>query len=474
MRRILLVAADRALTRFIAESLLGRSIDTPPKGDDEWDIARAHSPVEAEVLVRHGLRPFDLIVVDHDLGGADALELLDTLREAHARKEVPLFLLTERGRDPHVRRVAVERHQVTGFIEKPVTAERLREQVGTLERSRRILLVEPDEDLAERYAASLTRAGYVVDRVGTGREALDRAPRFRPDAALLSLVLPDLQGLEVCVALKRAQRTESLPVVLYGQVSALGQQRSEENAFRADDFVQAPFDDDVLVERVALLVGVGPGGKLRRRRRSVLDRLPPAELDAEHPTLSEIPRFDAEEDEDATGRGASNGVPAAAAPSGPSGSSGPPTLEGPSDDLEGEDDTLPPSIPSTSTPPPSASPAAVSPTRRTTRRVPCNTAMSVRNGAKVYRSRTLDISHGGIFLATEEPLEIGERIDMAFKIPGGDTTIRAVGKVCWIGKGGAEQVEGVGVKFSRIEPSDLEQIVNYVNRIARVLYSASE
>lgn len=462
MKRIMLVAADRALTRFIAESLLGRSIDSPPKAADDWDVARAHAPVEAEVLVTHGVRPFDVIVVDHDLGGHDALDLLDRLRAANKDREIPLFLLTERGRDPHVRRIAVERHHVSGFIEKPVTAERLREELGALERRRRILLVEPDADVAERYAEALERAGYVVDRVSTGRDALDRAPRFRPDAAVCGLVLPDLKGLELCVALKRAQRSESLPVVLYGQVSALGQQGSEENAYRADDFVQAPFDDDILVERVAHLVGVGPGAKLRRRR-SVLDRLPPAELDPEMPTLAELPRFD-EDDEDPTGRSQAP-VPAAARGAGP-------TVERDAAEvLATEEPTIPPN---TVTPPPSASPAAVSPTRRSTRRVPCSTAMSVRNGEKVYRSRTLDISHGGIFLATDEPPAIGERIDMAFKIPGEEATIRAVGKVCWVGKGGAEQVEGVGVKFSRIDPKDLGVIVDYVNRVARVLYSASE
>ena len=113
-------------------------------------------------------------------------------------------------------------------------------------------------------------------------------------------------------------------------------------------------------------------------------------------------------------------------------------------------------------------------TRRTTRRVPCNTAMSAKNGAKVYRSRTLDISHGGIFFATDEPLDIGERIDMAFKLPGAEETIRAVGKVCWVGRGGADHVEGVGVKFSQIDQAHLKVIVDYVNRVARVLYSASE
>lgn len=462
MRRVLLVAADRALTRFVAESLLERSVDAPPKSDDPWEVARAHTPLEAQVLVTHGGRPFDVLVLDHDLGGADALALLNELREALGQRDLPIFLLTERGRDPHIRRIAVERHRVTGFLEKPVTAEGLRETLGTLERRRRILLVEADDDLAERYVGALTRSGYVADRVNNGRDALDRTARFRPDAVVASLVLSDLKGLELCVALKRAHRNGNLPVVLYGQVSALGNQASEENALRADDFVQAPFDDEVLIERIAHLVGTGPGHKFRPRRRSMIDRLPQPDLEADQPTLQDLGSL--MEEEETTNPG--QAMPATVA------RTAPPALvddEQDTDDAPGaESPTSPP------TPPPSASPAAVSPTRRSTRRVPCHTAMSVRNGAKVYRSRTLDISHGGIFLATDEPLEIGERIDMAFRLPGSENTIRAVGKVCWIGRGGAELVDGVGVKFGRIAAEDLTVIVEYVNRVARVLYSASQ
>jgi len=459
MRRILLVAPDRALTRFIAESLLEHSVDTPPKPDDPWDVARAHTPLEAQVLVAHGGRPFDVVVLDHDLGGEDALKLIAELRDALNNQELPIFLLTERGRDPHIRRIAVERHRVTGFIEKPVTAESLRSVLGGLERHRRILLAEADDDLAERYLEAFRKSGYVADRVANGRDALDRAPRFRPDIMVCSLVLPDLKGLELCVALKRAHRGGNLPVVLYGQVSALGHQASEENALRADDFVQAPFDDEVLIERIAHLVGIGPGRRLRPRRRSLIDRLPQPDLEADQPTLNDLQA--AMQDDEITQSGAVDGL------SVPHADNGPPTH----DDEEVTDDTEPPGE---RTPPPSASPAAVSPTRRSTRRVPCHTAMSIRNGETIYRSRTLDISHGGIFLATDESLEIGERIDMAFKLPGSETTIRAVGKVCWVGRGGAELVDGVGVKFSRIAADDLTVIVEYVNRVARVLYSASQ
>lgn len=451
MKRILLAAADRELTRFMAEALLERPPDLPPKATDPWDVARAHTALEAKLLVTRGGRPFDVILLDQELPGG-VLELLQALRGTDEAAAVPIFLLTERGRDPHVRRLAVELHGVAGFLDRPVTADSLRETFAGLERRKRILLVEADDDRAERYRRALERVAYLVERVGSGREALDRAPRFRPDAAVASLELPDLRGLEVCVALKRAFKGGSLPVVLYGQLGALTGQGTEENAHRADDFVQAPFDDGILVERVAQLVGLGPGQALKRRRRkSLLSQLPPEVAESEQPTLSDLGRA-VSEDEDPTSRGRK-------------GAAGD-TFEG-QVDLE-RDDTEPP------TPPPSASPAPVSPTRRTTRRVPCHTAMSAKNGAKVYRSRTLDISHGGIFFAAVEPLDIGERIDMAFKLPGAEETIRAVGKVCWVGRGGAEHVEGVGVKFSQIDPADLKAIVDYVNRVARVLYSASE
>ena len=100
--------------------------------------------------------------------------------------------------------------------------------------------------------------------------------------------------------------------------------------------------------------------------------------------------------------------------------------------------------------------------------------MSIRNGEQVYTSKTLDISHGGIFLATEEKLAIGELIDMTFQIPNSERVVTAVGKVAWIGQGGpGHSTEGVGVKFSRIDPKDLQLIVDYVNRVSRVVYNAS-
>ena len=128
MKRLLVAAPERDLTRFVAESLLERSVDGPPRADDAWDIARAHTALEARLLVTHGGRPFDAAVLDQGLGADELLGLLETLA-AQASTPPPIFVLTERGRDRHVRRVATEddvarllEMMKTGGIGAPVIA----------------------------------------------------------------------------------------------------------------------------------------------------------------------------------------------------------------------------------------------------------------------------------------------------------------------------------------------------------------
>jgi uncharacterized protein (TIGR02266 family) len=421
MKRLLVVADDRALTKFVAEALLGRALGNgAAKANDTWDVARAHTGLEALLLVTRGGRTFDVVVIDQPLEDMDVLNLLSRLRENDDSKDVPVFLLSERGRDQHSRRLAAETYRVAGFIDKPVTTESLRAAFGSLERKRRIMLIESNREMGERYREALSSAGYLVEVVHRGRDGLDRTPRFQPDVVVSALTLEDMRGVDACVELKKSRTHSTVPVVLYGQISALGNEEISANAHRADDFIQAPFDDGILTERIGTLVGKGvshrPRSKSSIRPVSIRRNSTEPEIDVD---VSEAK-------------------------------------------------------PPTTTPPASASPSPVGRSKRATRRVPCNIKMSIRNGEKVYTSKTLDISHGGIFLATEEKLSIGEVIDMTFQIPSSDRVVSAVGKVAWVGQGGpGHATEGVGVKFSRIDPKDLQLIVEYVNRVSRVVYNAS-
>ncbi len=72
----------------------------------------------------------------------------------------------------------------------------------------RVLIIDP-EDQAEEVAAELTDEGFVVERARTGEEGLERIAQQAPDAVVLELALPDMDGLDVCGAVR-----QSLPAAI--------------------------------------------------------------------------------------------------------------------------------------------------------------------------------------------------------------------------------------------------------------------
>src|SRR6476646_11351740 len=68
----------------------------------------------------------------------------------------------------------------------------------------RVLVVEDEEEIASPLVRTLEREGYAVDRAATGRQAIDDAVAHRHDIVILDLGLPDLDGLDVCRALRES------------------------------------------------------------------------------------------------------------------------------------------------------------------------------------------------------------------------------------------------------------------------------
>jgi DNA-binding response OmpR family regulator len=124
-----------------------------------------------------------------------------------------------------------------------------------------ILLVEDDPDIRAAVGHNLGDAGYQVVAVGTGEEALHAARTDLPDLVLLDLMLPDLNGGEVCRALRASPRTRDLPVIM---VTA---RRGEDERIiglqqGADDYVEKPFSMRELLLRIEAV--------MKRARRSAL------------------------------------------------------------------------------------------------------------------------------------------------------------------------------------------------------------
>jgi DNA-binding response OmpR family regulator len=117
-------------------------------------------------------------------------------------------------------------------------------------RPRRLLVVEDDRAIADAVVRRLRSEGYQVDCAHDGPGAVRSAQRLRYDAVVLDLMLPGLDGLEVC---RRIQQHEPIPVLMLTA-------RDEEAdrlvglAVGADDYLTKPFSPRELVARIAALL----------------------------------------------------------------------------------------------------------------------------------------------------------------------------------------------------------------------------
>jgi DNA-binding response OmpR family regulator len=117
----------------------------------------------------------------------------------------------------------------------------------------RILVVEDDPDISELIAHYLTRAGHHVDRLTHGGEAPRRVRETAPDLVVLDLMLPGLDGLMVCQALRADPATAAIPIIM---LTARGEEADRVTGLElgADDYVTKPFSPKELVARVAALL----------------------------------------------------------------------------------------------------------------------------------------------------------------------------------------------------------------------------
>jgi two-component system alkaline phosphatase synthesis response regulator PhoP len=123
----------------------------------------------------------------------------------------------------------------------------------------RILVVEDDRDIAELIGRYLEKAGFSVELLGTGRAALDALLEQLPDLLVLDLMLPGMDGIELCRTVRANERTAHLPIIM---VTARAEE-SERIAgldVGADDYLAKPFSPNELVARAKAL--------LRRTSRS--------------------------------------------------------------------------------------------------------------------------------------------------------------------------------------------------------------
>jgi two-component system alkaline phosphatase synthesis response regulator PhoP len=140
--------------------------------------------------------------------------------------------------------------------------------------SERILIIEDNSDIRELLRYNLQREGYDVSGADSGETGLRMARSSLPDLVLLDLMLPGMDGLQLCRELKDDPKTRTIPVVM---LTAKGEESDIVVGLEmgADDYITKPFSPKILIARLRAVL----------RRRSQADADDDAVLSIEGMTI---------------------------------------------------------------------------------------------------------------------------------------------------------------------------------------------
>lgn len=116
----------------------------------------------------------------------------------------------------------------------------------------KVLIVEDDRAIAEVLMYNLNEFGFDVQATANGLDGIERAKSFLPDVILLDVMLPGIDGLEVCRQLRQIAETKATKIVM---LTAKSEEADQLVGFNvgADDYVIKPFSVRVLIERIKSL-----------------------------------------------------------------------------------------------------------------------------------------------------------------------------------------------------------------------------
>jgi DNA-binding response OmpR family regulator len=123
---------------------------------------------------------------------------------------------------------------------------------------KKILVVDDDDRVREMIEFRLSLFGYEVVQAANGQEGLVAVRREQPDLILLDVMMPELDGFQVCRRLKHDEATKGIPVVM---LTAKAEAKDVTRAFEsgADDYVVKPYDPAVLQAKVKKNLGLTVG-----------------------------------------------------------------------------------------------------------------------------------------------------------------------------------------------------------------------
>ena len=119
--------------------------------------------------------------------------------------------------------------------------------------AKHILVVEDEEDIQELITYNLKKENYQVYAVSSGERAIKYAQEKLPDLIILDLMLPGIDGFEVCKRLKNNDGSRAIPIVM---LTAKGEEADIVTGLElgADDYITKPFSPRILIARIRTIL----------------------------------------------------------------------------------------------------------------------------------------------------------------------------------------------------------------------------
>src|SRR6516225_9933675 len=113
----------------------------------------------------------------------------------------------------------------------------------------RVLIVDDDPDIQRLVSYNLSQAGFHVTTASSGRTALETVQEHPPDLIILDIMMPDIDGMEVCRTLRQRESSRRIPIIM---LTARSEEIDRVVGFElgADDYVMKPFSPRELVLRI--------------------------------------------------------------------------------------------------------------------------------------------------------------------------------------------------------------------------------
>lgn len=118
----------------------------------------------------------------------------------------------------------------------------------------RILLVDDEPDIVETAAFMLQARNYLVSTASGGLEGIEKAKKEHPDLILLDIMMPEVDGYDVCMRLKADEDTKHIPIIM---LTAKGESEAVLRAHKlgAEDYIVKPFSLPILLGKLKKFLG---------------------------------------------------------------------------------------------------------------------------------------------------------------------------------------------------------------------------